>query len=87
MSWLFASGGQSTGVSALATDLPMNIQGSFPLGLTGLISLLSEGLLRVLQHHNLYVDIPNVFLVTLPMPSLFVYILNPTISMFQSLPL
>ena len=35
MSWLFASGGQSTGASASATFLPMNIQDSFPLGLTG----------------------------------------------------
>ena len=41
VSWLFASGGQSTGVSASASVLPMNIQGWFPLGLTALISLLS----------------------------------------------
>ena len=39
MSWLFVSGGQSIGASALV--LPMNIQGWFPLGLTGLISSLS----------------------------------------------
>ena len=43
MSWLFASGGQSIGASAL--DLPVNIQGWFPLELTGLI-LLSKGLTR-----------------------------------------
>ena len=36
MSWLFASGGQSIGASASASVLPMNIQGWFPLGLTGL---------------------------------------------------
>ena len=36
---LFTSGGQSTGVSASATVLPMNIQGWFPLRLTALISL------------------------------------------------
>ena len=47
MSWLFASGGQSIGASASASVLPMNIQGLFPLGLTGLISLLSKGLSRV----------------------------------------
>ena len=47
MSWLFASGGKSIGCSALATVLPMNIQGWFPLGLTSLISLLSKGLSRV----------------------------------------
>ena len=39
MSQLFASSGQNTGASALASVLPMNIQGWFPLGLTGLISL------------------------------------------------
>ena len=42
-----SSGGQRIGVSALASALPMNIQGWFPLGLTGWISLLSEGLSRV----------------------------------------
>ena len=47
MSQLFASGGQSTGVSASTSVLPMNIQGWFSLGLTGLISLLSKGLSRV----------------------------------------
>ena len=47
MSQLFASGGQSTGVSASALVLPMNIQDWFPLGWTGWISLLSRGLSRV----------------------------------------
>ena len=42
MSWLFPSGGQSIGTSA--SVLPMNIEGWFLLGLTGLISLLSKGL-------------------------------------------
>ena len=46
-SWLFAPSGQSIGASASAPDLPMNIKGWFPLGLTGLIFLLSKGLLRV----------------------------------------
>ena len=45
VSWLFASGGQSIGASA--SVLPVPIQGLFPLGLTGLISLLSKGLSRV----------------------------------------
>ena len=48
MSQLFASGGQSIGVSA--SDLPMNIQGCLPLGLAGLISLQSKGLSRVLYN-------------------------------------
>ena len=47
ISRLFASGGQSTGASASASVLPMNIQGQFPLGLIGLISLQSKGLSRV----------------------------------------
>ena len=47
MSQLFTSGGQSIRVSASASVLPMNIQDLLPLGLTGLISLLSKGLSRV----------------------------------------
>ena len=43
------SGGQSIGVSASASVLPMNIQGWFPLGLSGQISLQSKGLSRVLS--------------------------------------
>ena len=46
MSQLFASGGQTTGASASTSVLPMNIQSSFPLGFTGLISWLSKGLSR-----------------------------------------
>ena len=45
MSQLFASGDQSIGAST--SVFPMDIQGWFPLELTGLISLLSKGLLRV----------------------------------------
>ena len=37
---LFASGGQSIGTSVSASVIPVNIQGGFPLRLTGLISLL-----------------------------------------------
>ena len=43
MSQLFTSGGQSIGVSASASILPLHIQGWFPLGLTGVTSLLSKG--------------------------------------------
>ena len=49
MSGLFTSGGQSTGTSTSASVLPMSIQGWFPLGLAGLIFLLSKGPSRVLQ--------------------------------------
>ena len=47
MSQFFTSGGQSIGVSASTSVLPMNIQDWFPLGWTDLISLQSKGLLRV----------------------------------------
>ena len=43
MSQLFTSGGQSTGTSASASALPINIQGWFPLGLTVLISFRPRG--------------------------------------------
>ena len=57
MSQFFASGGQSIGVSASASVLPMNIQDQFASGLTGWISLQSKGLSRVfsnttVQKHN-----------------------------------
>ena len=45
MSQFFTSGGQSIGVSA--SVLPMNIQGLFPLGWTGLSSVQSKGLSKV----------------------------------------
>ena len=41
MSWLFTTGGQNIGASASASVLAINIQGRFPLGLIGFISLLS----------------------------------------------
>ena len=46
---VFTSGGQSIGVSASASVLPMNTQGWSPLGWTGWISLQSKGLSRVLS--------------------------------------
>ena len=50
ISQLFASGGQSIGVSASTSVLPMNIQDWFPLGLTVCISLQSKGLSRVFSN-------------------------------------
>ena len=50
MSWLFASGGQNTRVSALTSVLPMNTQDWFPLGWTSWISLQSKGLSRVFSN-------------------------------------
>ena len=50
MSQLFTSGGQSIGVSASASVLPVNIQDLFPLRFTGWISLQSKGLSRVFSN-------------------------------------
>ena len=50
MSHLFTSGGQSMGVSASTSVLPMNIQDWSPLGWTGWISLQSKGLSRVFSN-------------------------------------
>ena len=53
MSQFFTWGGQSTGVSASASVLPMNIQDWFALGWTSWISLQSKGLSKsLLQHHS-----------------------------------
>ena len=52
MSWLFISGSQSIGDSASTSVLPVNIQGSFRLGLTGWISMQSKRLKSLLQHHS-----------------------------------
>ena len=50
MSQFFASGGRSIGASASASVLPMNIQGSFLLGLSVLMYLMSKGLSRVFSN-------------------------------------
>ena len=50
MSQFFASGGQSIGVSASGSVLPMNSQVWSPLGWTGWISLQSKGLLRIFSN-------------------------------------
>ena len=50
MCLVFTSGGQSMGVLASSSILPMNIPCWFPLGLTGFISLQSKGLSRVFSN-------------------------------------
>ena len=52
MSQLFTWGGQSIGVSALASVIPMNTQDWSPLEWTGWLSLQSRGLSSLLQHHS-----------------------------------
>ena len=76
MSWLFLLGGQSIGASASATVFPMNIQSWFPLGLTGLISLLSKGLSRVfsssiIRKHLFFSTQPSLW------PELYGYRIEP----------
>ena len=65
MSQFFASSGQSIGVSASASVLPMNIQDWFPLGWTGWNSLQSKGLSRVfsnttVQKHQFFITQPSL---------------------------
>ena len=60
MSQLFASGGQSIGVSASASVLPMNIQDWSPLGWTGWISLQSKGLSRVFSNTTIQKHLSSV---------------------------
>ena len=65
MSQLFTSSGQSTGVSASASGLPMNSQDWFPLGWTGWISLMFKGLSRVfskttVQKHQFFSAQPSL---------------------------
>ena len=62
MSRLFISDGQSIGVSASASILPVNIQDWFPLRLTGLISLLSKGLSRVISKTPQFKSIKSLVL-------------------------
>ena len=50
----FTSGGQNIGVSASASVLPVTIQNWFLLGLTGLISLQSKGLLKVFSNSTIW---------------------------------
>ena len=65
VNWLFTSGGKSIEVSVSASVLPMNDQGWFPLGFTGLIFLMSKGLSRVfssttVQKHQLFSAQPHL---------------------------
>ena len=75
MSRLFASGGQSIGASASASVHPVDIQVWFPLGLNGLISLLSEVLSGVFSSTTvksinslalslLYVQLAHMYMTT-----------------------
>ena len=54
MSWHFVSGSQCIGALASASVLLVNIQGWFPIGLFGLMSLPSEGLSGVLSSTTIW---------------------------------
>ena len=79
MNKFFASSGQSIGVSASTSVLPMNIQDWFPLGWTSWISLLYKGLKSILQHHSSKTSIhqPSAFfIVQLLHPKIYIYYFN-----------
>ena len=64
MSWLFTSHGQSIGFSASASVLTMSIQGWFPLGWTGLVSLQSKRFSKVfsrttVRKHQFFIAQPS----------------------------
>ena len=70
VSQFFTSGGQTIGVSASASVLPMNIQNWFPLELADLVSLQSKGLSRVfssttVQKHQFFTTQPSLYFIFL----------------------
>ena len=69
MNQLFAWGGQSIGVSALASVLPMNIQDWSPLEWTGWISLQSKGLSRLFSPTSEFKSINSLMLSFLHSPT------------------
>ena len=88
MNQLYASGGYSIGASALVSVPPINIQDWFPLGLTGLISLQSNGLSRVFsnttvqKHHLWYHSIIDVDRITWTL--IFLLIIHVSTHLFTS---
>ena len=75
MSQLFGSGGQSIGVSASTSFLPVNTQDWSPLGWTGWISLQSKGLSRVfsnttVQKHQFFSSQPSSWFISFYLLSL-----------------
>ena len=73
VSQFFTSGGQNTGASVSASDLPMNIQDWFPSGLTRLISLQSKGLSRVFSNTKSINSVVLSFLCGLTLTSIHDY--------------
>ena len=83
MSQLFTSGGQSIGVSSLASALPMNIQDWFPLTWTGWISLQFKDLSRVFSNTTVQ-SIDSLVLSLLYGPALKLY--GPNLNLYYSRP-
>ena len=71
------------GVSASASVLPMNIQSWFPLGLTGLISMLSKGLSRLISNTTVQKSINSLVLTLLYGPTLtsILWLLGKTVAL------
>ena len=84
MSWLFTTGGQNIGASASASVFSVNVQGWFPFGLTGLISLLSKGLSRVFSSTTILKQFSLILLKvshrSVEMPPVVTFISNETLT-------
>ena len=85
MSQLFTSGDKSIGASASASVLPMNIHDWFPLGLTGLISLLPKGLSRVFSSSSLKSSVLQCSAFFMVQPSYIYMITGKTITLTISI--
>ena len=71
-SQVFKSGDQSIGASASTSVLPMNIQGWFPLRVTGLYSLISKGLSsNTVQKHHFFSTLPSLLSTILNIQAIF----------------
>ena len=86
MSQFFTSDGQSIGVSASASVLPMNIQDWFPLGWIGWISLQSKGLCRILSNTTVQKHRSSVlsFLYSPTLTSIHAYWKNYSFDLFNT---
>ena len=89
ISRLFTPGDQRIRASASASVLPMNIQGWFPLGLTGLISMLSKALSRVFSNTTVWrpsILQPSAFFIVPPSlgtPGLLINLPRNWLSQYQ----
>ena len=83
MSQLFASGGQSIGVSASASVLPVNTQDGSPFGWTGWISLKSKGFSRIFSNFTQKGSSMSDFIKMILKPVLYVSLTRKHVSVFK----